>query len=117
MHLLCINCFLQCEKIIFIKKSLYIYRKYDTSLTGCKMSEKKLSFAPEARMERLAILAALGYDVSEHARWYLEGLKFSLYEAGENVLESTETARRIREMYISLNIIQLNKVTKKLSEI
>lgn len=89
--------FLQCKKIIFIKKSLYIYRKYDTSQTGCKMSEEKLSFAPEARMERLAILAALGYDISEHARWYLEGLKFSLYEAGENDLESTETARRIRE--------------------
>lgn len=39
--------FLQCEKIIFIKKSLYIYRKYDASLTGCKMSEKNSVLLPK----------------------------------------------------------------------
>lgn len=104
--------FLQCEKIIFVKKSLYMYRKHHSSQTGVKMSEDKLSNAPEARGERLALLAALGYDIKNHALWYRDGLKFSLHEAFENGLQNTETARRIQENLYFLEHYCLNHEDK-----
>lgn len=72
------------------------------------MSEDKLSFAPEARGERLALLAALGYDIKNHALWYRDGLKFSLHEAFENGLQNTETVRRIQENLYFLEHYCLN---------
>ena len=89
--------FLQCEKIIFVKKSLYMYRRHHSSTMGSKFSELQLIYNPEARLERLALLSALGYDVKKHTHSYRYNLNLSLHEAFENGLQNTETARRLQE--------------------
>lgn len=89
--------FLQCEKIIFVKKSLYTYRRHNTSIMGSKFSELQLTYNPEARLERLALLLALGYDIKKHTLSYKYTLQLSLHDAYESGLQNSEIARRLQE--------------------
>lgn len=39
-----------------------MYSRHYSSIMGLKFTELQLTFNPEARLERLALLSALGYD-------------------------------------------------------
>ena len=104
--------FLQCEKIIFVKKSLYTYRRHNTSIMGSKFSELQLTYNPEARLERLALLLALGYDIKKHTLSYKYTLQLSLHDAYESGLENSETARRLQENLYFLEHFSLNNEDK-----
>ena len=104
--------FLQCEKIIFVKKSLYTYRRHNTSIMGSKFSELQLTYNPEARLERLALLLALGYDIKKHTLSYKYTLQLSLHDAYESGLQNSETARRLQENLYFLEHFSLNNEDK-----
>lgn len=79
---------------------------------GSKFSELQLTYNPEARLERLALLLALGYDIKKHTLSYKYTLQLSLHDAYESGLQNSEIARRLQENLYFLEHFSLNNEDK-----
>ena len=67
--------FMQSGKIAYIHKNLYIYRIRKTSISNSGFSEKMMRDDHDLRLERIAMVALKGYDISHYIqqhRFYLD---------------------------------------------
>ena len=86
--------FMQARKIAYIHKNLYIYRIRKTSISNSGFSEKMMRDDHDLRLERIAMVALKGYDISNYIqqhRFYLDYWHRTAENQG--LRESTETKR------------------------
>ena len=88
------KCFMQASKIVYTHKNLYCYRLRKTSLSHESFTEKIMRDDLDARMERIALVALKGYDISNYLEQHKHYLKtWYGYALAEGFLDSRETHR------------------------
>ncbi|MFS1664257.1 SP_1767 family glycosyltransferase [Streptococcus sp. zg-JUN1979] len=66
--------YLRAQKISFVNSAIYYYSQHEDSLSKTVMQEDISSMIANAE-ERIALLASLGYDISEHITSYTKRLE------------------------------------------
>ena len=90
--------FMQAEKIAYIHKNLYIYRIRKTSISNSGFSEKMMRDDHDLRLERIAMLALKGYDISQYVQQHKFYLDYWRRIANEKGLENSIETKRLEEL-------------------
>ena len=88
--------FMESCKASYIHKDLYIHRIRKGSLSAL-LTEKYFTDIFEALLERIAILALLGIDISEEKRTLIDRLQLQYKQMSEAGFQETEIFRRYKE--------------------
>ena len=84
--------------MVYTHKNTYCYRLRNTSISHAFFSEKMMRDDHDARIERIALLALKGYDISHYLTQYQQYLKaWHSLALGNGLPESGET-RRMEEL-------------------
>ena len=90
--------FMQAEKIAYIHKNLYFYRIRKTSISNSGFSEKMMRDDHDLRLERIAMLALKGYDISHYIQQHRFYLDYWHRIANEKGLENSIETKRLEEL-------------------
>lgn len=88
--------FMESCKASYIHKDFYIHRIRKGSLSAL-LTEKYFTDIFEALLERIAILALLGIDISEEKRTLIDRLQLQYKQMSEAGFQETEIFRRYKE--------------------
>ena len=88
---------LRASKVVYLNRCIYWYRVGLTGTLSNKWSEKRIYDEIEAREEKLAILASLGYDLTNHILVYKSRLQRVIAKLEEQNMQLTEIYRRMME--------------------
>jgi glycosyl transferase, family 2/glycosyl transferase family 8 len=88
------KCYMQAKKIVYAHKNTYCYRLRNTSISHASFTEKMMRDDHDARIERIALLALKGYDISNYLTQHKQYLKtWHAHAIEKGFLHSRETAR------------------------
>ena len=88
---------LRASKIVYLNRCVYWYRVGLTDTLSNIWSEKRMYDEIEAREEKLAILASLNYDLTNHILIYKNRLQRVVAKLEEQNMQFTEIYRRMME--------------------
>ncbi len=88
---------LRASKIVYLNRCVYWYRVGLTGTLSNTWSEKRIYDEIEAREEKLAILASLNYDLTNHILIYKNRLQRVIAKLEEQNMQFTEIYRRMME--------------------
>ena len=88
---------LRASRVVYLNRCIYWYRVGLTSTLSNTWSEKRIYDEIEAREEKLAILASLGYDLTNHILVYKNRLQRVIAKLEEQNMQFTEIYRRMME--------------------
>lgn len=88
---------LRASKVVYLNRCVYWYRVGLNSTLSNTWSEKRIYDEIEAREEKLAILASLNYDLTNHILIYKNRLQRVVAKLEEQNMQSTEIYRRMIE--------------------
>ena len=88
---------LRASKVVYLNRCVYWYRVGLTSTLSNTWSEKRIYDEIEAREEKLAILASLDYDLTNHILIYKNRLQRVIAKLEEQNMQFTEVYRRMME--------------------
>ena len=88
---------LRASKVVYLNRCVYWYRVGLTGTLSNTWSEKRIYDEIEAREEKIAILASLGYDLTNHVLVYKNRLQRVIAKLEEQNMQSTEIYRRMME--------------------
>lgn len=98
------KCYMQAKKIVYAHKNTYCYRLRNTSISHASFTEKMMRDDHDARIERIALLALKGYDISNYLTQHKQYLKtWYGYALAEGFLNSRET-HRLEELDFLLSL-------------
>lgn len=90
--------FMQAEKIAYIHKNLYFYRIRKTSISNSGFSEKMMRDDHDLRLERIAMVALKGYDISHYIQQHRFYLDYWHRVAEEKGLGNSIETKRLEEL-------------------
>lgn len=90
--------FMQAKKIAYIHKNLYIYRIRKTSISNSGFSEKMMRDDHDLRLERIAMVALKGYDISHYIQQHRFYLDYWHRVAEEQGLGNSIETKRLEEL-------------------
>ena len=88
---------LRASKVVYLNRCVYWYRVGLTGTLSDIWSEKRMYDEIEAREEKLAILASLNYDLTNHILIYKNRLQRVIAKLEEQNMQFTEIYRRMME--------------------
>lgn len=88
---------LRASKVVYLNRCVYWYRVGLTGTLSNTWSEKRIYDEIEAREEKIAILASLGYDLTNHILVYKNRLQRVIAKLEEQNMQCTEIYRRMME--------------------
>ena len=88
---------LRASKIVYLNRCVYWYRVGLTGTLSNTWSEKRIYDEIEAREEKIAILASLDYDLTNHILVYKNRLQRVIAKLEEQNMQFTEIYRRMME--------------------
>ena len=88
---------LKASKVVYLKRCIYWYRVGLTGTLSNTWSEKRMYDEIEAREEKIAILASLDYDLTNHILVYKNRLQRVIAKLEVQNMQSTEIYRRMME--------------------
>jgi len=88
---------LRASKVVYLNRCVYWYRVGLNNTLSNTWSEKRIYDEIEAREEKLAILASLNYDLTNHILIYKNRLQRVVAKLEEQNMQSTEIYRRMIE--------------------
>lgn len=88
---------LRASKVVYLNRCVYWYRVGLTGTLSNTWSEKRIYDEIEAREEKLAILASLNYDLTNHILIYKNRLQRVIAKLEEQNMQFTEIYRRMME--------------------
>ena len=88
---------LRASKVVYLNRCVYWYRVGLNSTLSNTWSEKRIYDEIEAREEKLAILASLDYDLTNHILIYKNRLQRVVAKLEEQNMQLTEIYRRMME--------------------
>ena len=88
---------LRASKVVYLNRCIYWYRVGLTGTLSNTWSEKRIYDEIEAREEKIAILASLGYDLTNHILVYKSRLQRVIAKLEEQNMQLTEIYRRMME--------------------
>ena len=88
---------LRASRVVYLNRCVYWYRVGLTGTLSNIWSEKRIYDEIEAREEKLAILASLNYDLTNHILIYKNRLQRAIAKLEEQSMQSTEIYRRMVE--------------------
>lgn len=88
---------LKASKVVYLNRCIYWYRVGLTGTLSNTWSEKRMYDEIEAREEKIAILASLGYDLTNHILVYKNRLQRVIAKLEVQNMQSTEIYRRMME--------------------
>lgn len=92
--------YLRCQRISFVNSAIYFYSQHEDSLSKTVMQKDIATMISNAE-ERIALMAAMNYDISEHVKSYHKRL--------EKCLEDTLNAGQIalaKDIKVKLNLLE-----------
>lgn len=72
--------YLRCQRISFVNSAIYFYSQHEDSLSKTVMQKDIATMISNAE-ERIALMAAMNYDISEHVKSYHKRLEKCLEDA------------------------------------
>lgn len=90
--------FMQAKKIVYLHKNLYIYRIRKTSISNSGFSEKMMRDSHDLRLERIAMIALKGYDISQYIQQHRFYLDYWHRVAEEQGLGNSIETKRLEEL-------------------
>lgn len=90
--------FMQAKKIVYLHKNLYIYRIRKTSISNSGFSEKMMRDSHDLRLERIAMVALKGYDISHYIQQHRFYLDYWHRVAEEQGLGNSIETKRLEEL-------------------
>ena len=90
--------FMQAKKIAYLHKNLYIYRIRKTSISNSGFSEKMMRDSHDLRLERIAMIALKGYDISHYIQQHRFYLDYWHRVAEEQGLGNSIETKRLEEL-------------------
>lgn len=72
--------YLRCQRISFVNSAIYFYSQHEDSLSKTVMQKDIATMISNAE-ERIALMATMGYDISEHVKSYHKRLEKCLEDA------------------------------------
>ncbi|VTS47554.1 putative glycosyltransferase [Streptococcus mitis] len=88
---------LRASRVVYLNRCVYWYRVGLTGTLSNIWSEKRIYDEIEAREEKLAILASLNYDLTNHILIYKNRLQRAIAKLEEQNMQFTEIYRRMME--------------------
>lgn len=88
---------LKASRVVYLNSYIYWYRVGLTGTLSNIWSEKRIYDEIEAREEKLAILASLNYDLTNHILIYKNRLQRAIAKLEEQNMQFTEIYRRMME--------------------
>ena len=88
---------LKASKVVYLNRCIYWYRVGLTGTLSNTWSEKRMYDEIEAREEKIAILASLDYDLTNHILVYKNRLQRVIAKLEVQNMQSTEIYRRMME--------------------
>ena len=88
---------LKASKVVYLNRCIYWYRVGLTGTLSNTRSEKRMYDEIEAREEKIAILASLDYDLTNHILVYKNRLQRVIAKLEVQNMQSTEIYRRMME--------------------
>ncbi len=88
---------LRVSRVVYLNSYIYWYRIGLSGTLSNIWSEKRIHDEIEAREEKLAILASLNYDLTNHILIYKNRLQRVVAKLEEQNMQSTEIYRRMIE--------------------
>lgn len=88
---------LKASKVVYLNRCIYWYRVGLTGTLSNTWSEKRIYDEIEAREEKIAILASLDYDLTNHILVYKNRLQRVIAKLEVQNMQSTEIYRRMME--------------------
>lgn len=96
--------FLIAKKIVYVNKDTYIYRTNNDS--SKHYEEENIRNNIEQRLIFIAILAARGMDIANYLPVYMQDMKVSKMKLSEELGETNETVRWLKEILFLLGIAE-----------
>lgn len=96
--------FLIAKKIVYVNKDTYIYRTNNDS--SKHYEEENIRNNIEQRLIFMAILAARGMDIANYLPVYMQDMKVSKMKLSEELGETNETVRWLKEILFLLGITE-----------
>ena len=85
------------SKVVYLNRCVYWYRIGLTGTLSNTWSEKRIYDEIEAREEKIAILASLDYELTNHVLVYKNRLQRVIAKLEEQNMQFTEIYRRMME--------------------
>ena len=98
------KCYMQAKKIVYAHKNTYCYRLRNTSISHASFTEKMMRDDHDARIERIALLALKGYDISNYLTQHKQYLKAWHAHAIENGFLNSRETHRLEELDFLLSM-------------
>lgn len=92
--------YLRCQRISFVNSAIYFYSQHEGSLSKTVMQKDIATMISNAE-ERIAIMAAMDYDISEHIKSYHKRLK----KCFEDALNAGQIALA-KDIKVKLNLLE-----------
>lgn len=92
--------YLRCQRISFVNSAIYFYSQHEDSLSKTVMQKDIATMISNAE-ERIALMAAMNYDISEHVKSYHKRLEKCL----EDALNAGQIALA-KEIKVKLNLLE-----------
>lgn len=92
--------YLRCQRISFVNSAIYFYSQHENSLSKTVMQKDIATMISNAE-ERIALMAAMNYDISEHVKSYHKRLEKCL----EDALNAGQIALA-KDIKVKLNLLE-----------
>ena len=92
--------YLRCQRISFVNSAIYFYSQHEESLSKTVMQKDIATMISNAE-ERIALMAAMNYDISEHVKSYHKRLEKCL----EDALNAGQIALA-KDIKVKLNLLE-----------
>ena len=92
--------YLRCQRISFVNSAIYFYSQHEDSLSKTVMQKDIATMISNAE-ERIALMAAMNYDISEHVKSYNKRLEKCL----EDALNAGQIALA-KDIKVKLNLLE-----------
>lgn len=92
--------YLRCQRISFVNSAIYFYSQHEDSLSKTVMQKDIATMISNAE-ERIALMAAMNYDISEHVKSYHKRLE----KCFENALNAGQIALA-KDIKVKLNLLE-----------
>ena len=92
--------YLRCQRISFVNSAIYFYSQHEDSLSKTVMQKDIATMISNAE-ERIALMAAMNYDISEHVKSYHKRLEKCL----EDALNAGQIALA-KDIKVNLNLLE-----------
>lgn len=92
--------YLRCQRISFVNSAIYFYSQHEDSLSKTVMQKDIATMISNAE-ERIALMAAMNYDISEHIKSYYKRLEKCL----EDALNAGQIALA-KDIKVKLNLLE-----------